>query len=70
MQITRISELTGKTHTREIPVTIAELRHGYDKIYGGAYIQDAFPQLSADDREFLKTGITSEEWDSIFPEEE
>ena len=70
MQITRISELTGKTHTREIPVTIAELRHGYDKTYRGAYFQDAFPQLSADDREFLKTGITPEEWDAIFPEEE
>lgn len=70
MQITRISELTGKTHTREIPVSIAELRHGYDKIYRGAYFQDAFPQLSADDREFLRTGITSEEWDAFFPEEE
>jgi len=70
MQITRISELTGKTHTREIALTIAELRHGYDAIYRGALFQDAFPQLDADDREFLKTGITPEEWDAAFPEED
>jgi hypothetical protein len=24
------------------------------------------PQLSADDREFVKTGITGEEWDQLF----
>jgi hypothetical protein len=28
-------------------------------------IQDAFPDLSPDDREFLMTGITPEEWDSL-----
>jgi hypothetical protein len=33
-------------------------------------IQDAFPTLTADEREFILTGITSEEWDEIFPEED
>jgi hypothetical protein len=28
----------------------------------GELIQDAMPNLSADDREFIKTGITPEEW--------
>jgi hypothetical protein len=32
----------------------------------GASIQDAFPNLSADDREFIKTGITAESWDAMF----
>lgn len=33
------------------------------------HIQDAFPQLSADEREFIKTGLTPDDWDLLFPEE-
>ncbi|WP_396189902.1 hypothetical protein [Flavobacterium sp.] len=29
-------------------------------------MQDAFPHLSADDREFIMTGITAEEWNELF----
>ena len=29
-------------------------------------IQDAFPKMSAEDREFLITGITPTEWNKIF----
>ena len=32
----------------------------------GVLIQNAMPNLSADEREFIKTGITPEEWDSAF----
>jgi hypothetical protein len=32
----------------------------------GELIQDAMPQLSAEEREFLMTGITPAEWDSVF----
>jgi len=28
------------------------------------------PRLDADGREFIKTGITAEEWEEIFPPEE
>lgn len=62
MKITRISALSGKTRTREMDVTQAQLNAYED----GAYLQDAFPHLSADDREFIKTGITTEEWDAAF----
>ena len=30
---------------------------------GQLLIQEAFPEISADAREFIKTGITAEEWD-------
>ena len=33
---------------------------------GGALIQEAFPELTADEREFILTGITGEEWDRAF----
>lgn len=37
------------------------------KVYNkGALIQDAFPFLSAAEREFLISGITPEEWDRMF----
>lgn len=36
---------------------------------GKGCIQDVFPKLSSDDREFLMTGITPDEWDELFGEE-
>lgn len=37
---------------------------------GGVFIQDAMPFLTADEREYILTGITAEEWDRMFGEEE
>lgn len=36
----------------------------------GALLQNAFPGLSAADREFFKSGITDEEWQEMFGPEE
>ena len=63
MIVTRKSQISGKVHTREIPISEEQYWEG---ICSGLHIQDAFPQLSADDREFLLTGITPEEWDAAF----
>lgn len=50
----------------DLPITYAQMN-----LYAcGAMIQDAFPDLTADEREFLKSGITAEEWNQTFPEEE
>jgi hypothetical protein len=32
-------------------------------------VQNAFPKLNASEREFLLTGMTDEEWDETFPED-
>jgi len=32
-------------------------------------IQDLFPSLSSDEREFIQTGITHDEWDEMFGDE-
>ena len=63
MQITRTSPFSGKEHTREIDVTHAQLQRWQCT---SALIQDVMPHLSADDREFLMTGITPEEWEEQF----
>ena len=62
MTITRKSLTTGVTRTKEIDVTIEQILAWEE----GELIQNAMPNLSADDREFIKTGITSEEWDQLF----
>jgi hypothetical protein len=36
----------------------------------GVNIQVAMPQLNADEREFIKTGVTPTEWNELFGEEE
>jgi hypothetical protein len=66
MNITRTSLATGTTRTLDLDVTLEQLNN-YAQ---GALLQDAFPHLSADDREFIKTGITAEEWDLLFGGEE
>ena len=62
MKITRTSRLTGKTSVMDLNITQAQL----DAWVDGELVQNAMPQLSAEEREFLMTGITPAEWDSVF----
>jgi hypothetical protein len=66
MIIMRTSPFTGITRMREITVTQEQL----DRWQAGELIQNAMPNLSADDREFVMTGITAEEWDEVFGEDD
>ena len=66
MKITRTSIFTKITRTVELPITEQQLAAWQT----GTLIQDAFPQLTPDQREFLLSGATSEEWDQLFGEEE
>ena len=60
--ITRTSMLSGEINSMELDVTQEQL----DLWQGGKLIQNAFPHLNADEREFIKTGITAQEWDNAF----
>lgn len=62
MKITRTSMFSGITREREIDITEDQLT----RWAGGELIQKVCPYLSADDREFLMTGVTPEEWDQAF----
>lgn len=61
MEITRTSLLTGVVHIRDIDVTQEQI----NKWHKGTLIQNAMPHLSDDDREFIMTGITPEEWEEF-----
>ena len=66
MQITRTSIFSGNTNTMELNVTQEQLTAWES----GVHIQVAMPQLNADEREFMKTGVTPTEWNELFGEEE
>lgn len=58
MLITRTSIITGIERTLEIDVTLIEI----EKWQSGTLIQFAMPRVSMSDREFIMSGITTEEW--------
>lgn len=67
MKITRVSPFSGKTNTLEIPRLSPELfSAGEARRAKGELLQNVYPMLTADEREFIKTGITSTEWDETF----
>lgn len=65
MYITRKSPFTGKTYTWDLDITRAQ----WEAWQKGTLIQNAMPQLNADQREFVMTGITPDEWDEFLPDD-
>jgi hypothetical protein len=66
MIITRKSMVSGIERSLDLPVTEAQLK-AYDQ---GALLQNAFPNLTPGQREFIKTGITDQEFNEMFGEDE
>ena len=64
MQLSMVSNLTGKRHSMDIGISPEEFNEGLTKMKQEISVQCAFPQLDADKREFIVSGITPEEWDS------
>ena len=62
--ITKKCVFTGKEYSVVVPI------EGYSKWKKGMLIQDALPELSVDDREFLISGISPEGWSEAFGEED
>ena len=62
MKITRSSSLTGETATKEIDVTPAQIA-SWER---GELAQNAFPNASPSEREFIMTGYTDFDWDEMF----
>lgn len=65
--IRKQSILTGEIHVRELPILPEQYFHWKTH---DILIQDAFPNLTPGQREFLMTGITEEEWDQFKWDEE
>ena len=67
MKVTRTSAFTGVTRTLDLDISEQNLQ---DWEEGLLLIQDASPNLTSEEREFIMTGITPEEWAAEFGEEE
>ena len=66
LQIIRKSPRTGNLNVMDLNITLEQMER-YESGHG--YIQDIFPNLTASEREFIKTGYTDEDWKAIFGEE-
>lgn len=64
--VRRASIISGDEHTINICIDFNIFCAALKAWNDGVYIQDAFPMLSDDEREFLLSGITTTEWDNIF----
>ena len=62
MLITRTSPISGTTHTLEVNCTPEQLAAWE----AGTLIQNAMPDVDAPLREYIKSGITPQEWIETF----
>ena len=61
MRIIRRSLVSGETNVMDLPVTQMQLQEWKN----GGLIQNVFPDLTPDEREFIQTGITPNEWQQV-----
>ena len=62
MKVTRLSPYSQIEHTYELDVTEEELQ----AFYNGKAASAAFPRLTQEKIEFIKSGITPSEWRKMF----
>lgn len=66
MKITKRSILTGKLNSMELDITLKQIADWQS----GTLIQNAMPNLTAEEREFFITGMSPEEQNQMYGEEE
>ena len=64
MLIYKKSTISGKINGMMIPVS----KNQINRWENGELIQDVMPDLTKDEREFMISGITQEEWYGLFGE--
>ena len=65
LQVSARSIISGKWSSMVLPITGRRFAEWRD---GGVLIQDAFPDLTVEQREFLLTGMSLEEQEEFFDE--
>ena len=63
-EIEKTSPVTGRLNIMEIEMNPNDYVR-WKK--GGVNIQEALPYLSIDEREFLITGLSPEDWENMYP---
>jgi len=65
MIITKKSQLTGEEHSMNLDVSQDQMTRFYNRKETGEYVQTIFPNLNPEEREFILTGITPDEWNDF-----
>ena len=66
MEIIRQSQLSGAIHVMDIDISEEQLARVENRRESQELIQNIVPHLPKDEREFLISGITPEEWELAF----
>ena len=66
VRVVQVSPISGNINTMELPIRQGQIEYWQ---FSGELVQNVFPHLNADEREFLMTGITPEEWSTAFGKE-
>ena len=69
VNVVRKSPFSGKINEMSLNISQTEFNEAAAKYKAGALLQNAFHMLTADEREFIKTGITPAEWAATFGED-
>jgi len=56
---------SGQVHTMDLDITDEQWELWNSE--NPPHVQNVFPNLTADEREFILTGTTPQEWDKLFP---
>ena len=65
IQITKVSCLSGKRNSMVLPLAQEDYEYCVTRWHNGMLIQEAFPMLDRNQREFIKTGITPDEFNTL-----
>jgi len=65
-----LTDLFGQRKSMVFTSSAMELRHSFYNWRGGQLIQDAFPYLDTDEREFIMTGTNSDEWKELMGDDD
>ena len=67
MKLKRVCQFNGRVYEMDFPnMTASQYYDAREKWKGGLLIQQAFPFLTADEREFIMTGTPPHVWKEIF----
>ena len=71
IEFSRISMSSGKRNSMVVDLSMMQFTLGLQKwLRREGLIQDIFPTLDADTREFIQSGITPSEWAEMFAPDE
>jgi hypothetical protein len=65
VKVYRVSVLSGKLNSMVLPVAEEDYDYCVTRWHNGMLIQEAFPMLDRNQREFIKNGITPDEFNIL-----